>query len=440
MPRDLGGGLILRSGRPEDIEALVEFNTRVHVHPWAPVLDQGVAFWTRDLASGGHPTTSAEDFFIVEDATTASIVSSLCLISGTYSYGGVCFPGGVIELVGTDPAYRGRGLIRAQFEAVHASSAGRGQPLQLIGGIPNFYRQFGYEMAIELGYERHGYKQNLPALKEGQAEPYRLRPATPADLGFIAELDGLAAGRYLLYCCLDQALWRYELDGRSQGSAEHQDLWVIELAGQGQAGQLAGFATTRWTVDGAAMGIRRYELAAGQSWAAVTPSLLRQLKSLGEQRYGNAFRRLAFWTERDHPAYASAAEFLRETVQPYAYYARVPDLPAFLRLVAPVLEARLAASDMAHYTGGLKLTFYRGGLHLAFEQGKLAKAEAWQPAVGDDGHAGFPELTFLKLLFGYRDVEELLYAFPDCWVGGGEPRALLEALFPKQSSLIEPVV
>jgi hypothetical protein len=44
----------------------------------------------------------------------------------------------------------------------------------------------------------------------------------------------------------------------------------------------------------------------------------------------------------------------------------------------------------------------------------------------------------LQLLFGYRSLAELRYAFPDCWADE-EPTLLLNALFPKQSSLVFPL-
>ena len=45
-----------------------------------------------------------------------------------------------------------------------------------------------------------------------------------------------------------------------------------------------------------------------------------------------------------------------------------------------------------------------------------------------------PDLVFLQLLFGYRSLEELEYAFADCRVENDEARALLTALFPRQTS------
>ena len=53
-------------------------------------------------------------------------------------------------MVATRPAYRKRGLVRAVFEMAHARSAAKGELVQVITGIPYFYRQFGYEYALDL--------------------------------------------------------------------------------------------------------------------------------------------------------------------------------------------------------------------------------------------------------------------------------------------------
>ncbi len=57
-------------------------------------------------------------------------------------------------------------------------------------------------------------------------------------------------------------------------------------------------------------------------------------------------------------------------IPPYAWYIRVPDLPAFLRRIAPVLERRLVASVVAGHTGELALSFYRTGIRLTFADGR----------------------------------------------------------------------
>jgi len=51
-------------------------------------------------------------------------------------------------------------------------------------------------------------------------------------------------------------------------------------------------------------------------------------------------------------------------------------------------------------------------------------AGVWQPDP-EETDAGFPDLTFLQLVFGYRDSDELDYAFPDCWLDGNMPWQVL---------------
>jgi hypothetical protein len=125
---------------------------------------------------------------------------------------------------------------------------------------------------------------------------------------------------------------------------------------------------------------------------------------------------------------------------PYAFYLRVADLPRFLRHLAPVLERRLARSVMPGFSGELKLDFYREGVRLVFENGKLTGAADWQAPDTDQRWQGasFPPLVFLQLLFGYRSLEELRYAFPDCWTSD-EAALLLNVLFPKKSSWVLPL-
>src|SRR5215210_5833985 len=181
MPRDLGGGLVLRRARREDAEAVAQFNARIHFS--SGDFDQrephrGIAAGTRDLMSGDHPTCDASDFTVVEDPGTGFIVSSSCLIPQRFSYEGLEFDAGLPELVGTHPDYRRRGLIRDQFEVLHRWSEERGYLMQAIGGIPYYYRQFGYEMAVSMGAGRRIYAAEVPAHSDkddAHARSFRLR-------------------------------------------------------------------------------------------------------------------------------------------------------------------------------------------------------------------------------------------------------------------------
>ena len=215
--RDLGDGLILRRATMADAEALVEFNSRVHSDDGWDEPDEPIGTWVRDLLIKPHPTVKVGNFTIVEDTKTGKIVSSQSLIPQVWSYAGIEFGVGKPELIGTHPEYRMRGLMRAQLEVIHQWCVERNLVVQVIAGIPWFYRKFGYEMALELGGSRSGYVPSIPKLEKGEGEPYRVRPAASEDLQLIAEMYDYGRKRGLVSCVRDQALWRYELEGHSAG-------------------------------------------------------------------------------------------------------------------------------------------------------------------------------------------------------------------------------
>jgi GNAT superfamily N-acetyltransferase len=439
IPRDLGDGLILRRATAEDAERLVAFNADVHREPGQENPDEANALWTRDLMTRPHPTFDAGGFTLVEDTRTNAIVSALCLIPQTWSYGGIEFGVGRTEFVGTHPDYRRRGLIRAQFEVVHRWSADLGHQVQAITGIPYFYRQFGYEMGLALGGGRWGHKSSVPKLKDGETEPYRVRPAQETDIPFIAQVYHGATKRWLIACPRDEALWRYELNGRTRTSDDWIEIRVVDTA----EGEPVGFLTHSPKLRRKRMTTWVYELKSGISWLAATPSVLRYILATGEAYAAEEGRETG--EERtceacelglgvEHPVYDVIGDWLPHIHKPYAWYVRVADLPGFLGHIAPVLERRLAESALVGHTGKLEISFYRDGLRIAFENGRLKEVERWQPRPTDRSDAGLPDLTFLQLLFGYRALEELDYAFADCWARNDAVRALLNVLFPKQPS------
>ncbi len=391
--------------------------------------------WTRDLLSGRHPTFGSGDFTIVEDTHRGCIVSSLNLIPQRWTYGGVEFGVGRPELVGTDPSYRQRGLVRIQMDEIHRWSAERGEKVQAITGIPYFYRQFGYELALALHGQRIGHRGDVPRLQEGETEAYRVRPARAADLPFIADVYETATRRYLVACRRDLAIWLYELEGRSGESEERLQLGVIETVDGEPIGFLAHRPDLRWNRS---VVLTCYELRTGISWLAVSPTVMRYLDAVGNayarQDGKGAYNAIVFELGLEHPSYEALGRHLPYSRPPYAWYVRVADLPDFLRLIAPVLERRLAESVAVGHSGEVKIGFYRKGVRLRFERGRLTGVEDWPQTSAQISDARFPNLTFLQLLFGFRSLEELEYAFPDCQAPNNQARVILRALFPKQPS------
>lgn len=431
--KDLGGGLVLRRSTPADAEALGQFNGQIHGDN--PQDAEGVAAWTRDLLLKPHPTFHADDFLIVEDTAAGKIVSSLNLISQTWVYEGIPFAVGRPELVGTDPDYRNRGLVRKMFEVIHEWSRERGELVQVITGIPYFYRQFGYEMGLNLSGGRAGDAHQVPKLEEGKEEPYVVRLAVTADIPWLAKMYARECRYSMISSQWSDELWQYEIEGKSQ---QHVNRWVPCVI-EDRAGKPVGYLVHPASDWGGTMLATRYELDEGVSFLAVTPSVIRYLMEIGKKYTAENNRSLngfGFWLGESHPVYTVIPDRLPRVRKPYAYYVRVPDLPAFIQRIAPVLEKRLAESPCCGHTGELKVSFYRSGIKLAFENGKLTSVEHWQPKVSvDEGNAAFPNLSFLQLVFGYRSLEDIQHAYADCWTRQ-EAAVLLSILFPTKPSSV----
>lgn len=440
---DLGDGLILRRSIPEDAEALSKFNGTIHAEDddEKDFVDH-VALWVTDLLTKPHPTFHPGDFTLVEDTQTGEIVSSMNLIDQTWAYEGIEFGVGRPELVGTLKEYRRRGLIRKQFDVVHQWSAERGHKLQAITGIPWYYRQFGYEMTVDLGGGRRGYLPNIPKLKEGEEEPYNIRQAEKKDLKFIEDLYNKGQQRYLLSCKRDKAMWEYELKTRNLKSAPAFMIKIIETPAAEKAGYLL-HAPVLW---GGSLNMFDYEIVEGLSWLKVTPSVLRHLQKTGEALAAQEskpgkekkFESFVFELGMEHPTYHIISDWMPKMVYPYSWYIRVADVPDFLNLIKPVLEERLAKSYLVGHSGELNLNFYTDGVKLVFEDGKIKAIEPWEQPERMEASANFPELTFLHMLFGHRDYDEVSMAFTDMYATGRKPEAeaLLRVLFPKKHSNI----
>jgi len=427
QPIDLGDGLILRRATSGDT-ALADFYATVfHRDDGQP--DKLIRSWTLDLLSGNHPTFAPDDFLMVVKGD--QIVSAVCLINQTWTYEGIPFGVGRPELVATHPDYRNRGLVRRQFEVIHGWSAERGHKMQVITGIPFYYRQFGYDMALQLQGGRAGYRPHVPKLKEGETETYNIRPATVDDTPLLVKLDAQRNQRQPIASPMDATFWRYVLTQRSAESAVSSDTCIIET----REGEAIGYFVHTHHPNETMIYAIDFELVPGSHWYEVTPCVVRYLMNTGERITGKPMDGFGFPLIDEHPAIQIMQDKLPEIYRPYAWYIRVPDLADFLRHIAPALEARLTASSMVGYSGEFKLSFYRDGLRIVFESGRMKSVETWQPTPDDRGSAGFPDLTFLQVLMGYRSVDDLRIAFADVRAEA-QALPLLRALFPRRQSMV----
>ena len=443
MRRELADGLILRSlseGHARDAENLPTFYADTFGE--AGETDTiAMAAWTRTLASGRHPTVTHDDIWVVVDpARDEQIVSAVLLIPQIWQIGTLPVPVGRIELVATNKDYRRRGLVRALIDAAHERSQQSGHLMQSITGIENYYRRFGYAMALDLGSRTTVPFFGIRDLPEGETLTYTLRRATPDDAAKLAAWDSAYAPQHAISYPRDEAIWNFELTGRDPDEVWMPYVFIIT----GPDGQELGYVSLRAVKESTWLACYSWVMNEHGSLINVYMDVLRQLKDFG----------LTFFAEIEKPLpeaisfSADLPELFDTLVQAtpggrllqkvYAWYLRVPDLAAFIQHLTPVLEERLANSLAHGHTGTLKISLYDlTGLELRFEQGRLVSVEH-RPFALYEGDIGFPDHTFLNVLFGHRTVAEVGHLYPEVQ-GNALARTLVPILFPKQRAWIFPL-
>jgi hypothetical protein len=443
--RELGDGLVARWSSAADVEQIGDLYAYVFRDKLESPLNLRMGKWAQDLGSGRRPGVSSSDFAVVEDTRAGTIVAALVVLQQQWRYADIPFTIGRPEAVVTHPEYRNRGLVRALFELLHARSAARSDLAQAITGIGYFYRQFGYEYAVDLDGSKRLPITLLPELKKDASEPYALRRATVADLDLLRglyerECRNPLGQAPLVTTPFDQDWWHWMLEGQNPESGQGDTAFVIsDTAGEPQGYVLGG--RLRW---GETYPIFGFSTREGAPLLTLVPSVLRALKPYAEQTNpwrdeGKALKDFSLRLGAVHQVYDVLPRgSVAGEDKPYAWYVRVPDLPAFMRHIAPALERQLASGPAAGYSGEFKLDFYRDGLRLGFEHGRLQKVEPWRRQPWEEGaQAGFPPLVFLQLLFGRRSLSELQHAFPDVWADD-ECSVVLNSLFPKRHSWAVP--
>src|SRR6266487_1231552 len=419
--RDLGDGLILRWSSVSDTEAIAQLESLVFRDHVTDPPNIPLAHFMRETMSGEYPLMGPGDFALVEDSAQKDypVVACTCLWRQQWEYEGVPFEIGRPEFVATHPDYRNRGLIRAIFELIHARSEAEGHMVQGITGIPYYYRQFGYEYALDL---------------DGNCIVF---------LPFILELYERQRAAYSVSTIIDWRWWTYQLQTWHTSETGHSERVQIIIDG---AGSPCGYLITPNVRTGRYMPIWDLAVTPTVNLQEAMPSLLQALHALGLNiptiYDAPAVSGIRFILSTGHPVYEVLDKSLHSKYEPpYAWYVRVVDLAKFIRHIAPALERRLVDSALGNYSGELKLDFYRGGLHIVFDKGHLTNIEDWQhpiwnPESNVDG--GTPPLVFLQMLFGHRNLDELRYAFPDVWVKD-ESELLLKTLFPRRPSWVAPL-
>ncbi|MEV6521625.1 GNAT family N-acetyltransferase [Longispora sp. NPDC051575] len=375
MGDTLPGGLRLRAARPADLDQISALLT-----------DRGDADDAVDLRLVVEdPDAGYEACAVVLDGDT--VVSTATLLDETLVLDGCELPAGQVEMVATARSHEGRGLVRALMGWAHDRSAERGHVLQVLHGIPYFYRQFGYEYAIP----RPTSRPVVGDLPEGGAG-LTVREAVAADVPELARLQEADLAGVGLSLRRSAACWRWLVarPGSTQWVVSSGD--TIVGAGRDDGDQLA-------------------ELA-GSPGARL--ALLRHVRGLRPE---------IEVTGRD------AADHLGPgSSQAEADMIRIPDPVALFERLRPVFGARLARAGVADLE--VVVSLFRSHLRFGYADGVAGPVSGGgvMQAPGVVGGAGIAPDQLAAVLFGPHGIAGLSTQQPDVYPGRN--RDVMTALFP----------
>lgn len=398
----LGDGLVLRSVQSqEDADRYAAFNTEI-----VSAL-QGVA--CAKLLSH-HPTMRWDDFFFVEDEQTHTLVSCICLIPWRVRFGGIDLRVAMLEMVVTHPAYRHRGLVRRQIDHFHQIALAENFDLCIIEGIPYYYRQYGYAYATD-----HWASDGLALgrVPSGDASSLHLRAATMADVAALDAFYTQSMSKLAGWTTRSEEYWRFLIE-----RIQYPLVMIEDVAKDTALGYVAA-----WPNNNGA-----YIAESGFPTGQAALAFLQWCKAhvQGEVAIG--------WPTTN--TLVEVARTLGSSVRPAdQWLLRIVDPPQLLQKLAPLLAARLATSPYAGLTADLTLNLYRQGYLLRFEAGTLTSVDPLgfvDASMGaDGGDLCIPPDAFVRLLLGYRTIDELMDAWPDILVRPAR-RHLWNILWPRQ--------
>lgn len=344
------------------------------------------------------PAFDRSRWSVIED--DGQVVSTMAAFPMSCRYGNITLKATNFEFVATASSHEGRGFVRRQFEYHHELAARHGELVQVIVGIPYFYRTLGYEYALRV----RGLHTLAPDVPVALPDGWSLREATSDDVDLVLGMQRMASLEASVVVAHSRQLWRFVLSSpvyqtmiaSYQGSARAMGRIYVDDG--------TPILTDVVATDGDGLAA---VVSAARRLAPTRPTFL--LSRVGLEPL------LAAWQTDDYT---------------YGYYVRVADPVQFLNAVRPVLEERLRASPIESQRGEGLISFYRSSIRFSYDGGELSPFEAGgpEPAPGSRGGAGVPPDLFSTMVFGDVGVGELARRHPD--FRPGRLRSLLQVMFP----------
>lgn len=361
-----------------------------------------------------YPDMSLDHVMAVERG--GETVAALILIPQTWEVDGLPLRVAEMGCVATHPDHRRRGLQRILNDGFDAYARDNGFDLCALAGIPYFYRQFGYEYAVDLDHSTGIDAEMIPE----HASSLEARPFRETDIDAASRMLQEAQSRYHVRCPRTRGVWLM------QHRTGHYNGEPFESTALIEEGEVKAYLRYGVKQGDAAFILIEAGMKSPQHAKQVLSYVKEACKRHGlskvvsKQFYG------------DEPT-RTLIGLGGECVRPYAWQVKALSIPMLLSKLTPLLESRLRDSGYGDLTEALNLNFRKFNVRVIVEHGKAVGVE--QNGETRDRTIGLNPYVFPQLLLGHRSLGELMDAYPDVKVRDSH-RALMEALFPKKPGYV----
>ena len=414
-PQELEDGLIMRNATKEDIPALLEHFKAVH--------GKGVVDQLRTMLEN-YPRFSWDDSFIIANQDSGEVVSCVILLQNVWLLEGIEILTVEMEAVGTLDSHRYKGHIRLLNEEFEKRATEHNPTVMTIAGIPEFYRNFGYEYAASLG---GGYPVSptlIPKPSEDEKDPITFEEVDSQKFPEFLKFREKYLPRHTWYRKITPESARYLIYDTTSPEQEAFYFYLVKEEGK----TVGVFFLARWEnrLDILELYLDNYKH---------TDIVLRFVLRKADEWNGIPVRVAP-------PNQARVREFVSARTQAmnvsaYAWYVKIPSIPRFFKSVAPLLKGRLKETEFHDFTGDLTVTTYKEGYTLTFEKGAFKDITEKEEKNPDDYHLRIPKNQLTRLLMGYETLDEIMSHEPDVMCAA-TLRPLVRLLFPKLRAMVDP--
>jgi len=361
-----------------------------------------------------HPEINREHFFMVKHGDSA--VAGLLLIPQVWKIGGAEIKVAEMGCVGTDPVYRRKGVQCILNDEFDKYAAEQGFDLCVLAGIPYFYRQFGYQYAVELEYSTEIELAKIPDRESGiRLEEFMNEHIMKADRLLRKAQEG-----YLVHSVRTEGVWEMQQEIGTYGGEPFQaaSLYLRD--------RFVGYY--RYVVDKEKGSFYIKELGIDEN---VSVGDLAGVIKGHASGIGMTVLKTGLPHQDQVSKYLISLE--AKTNRPYAWQVKTLDLTRFLTKLSLVLESRIEDSEFKGVSKDITLNFWKFAVSMKIEGGKIGSIEKVHGEK--DRTIGLNPYAFIKLALGYKSRLELEEMYPDFRVRG-EMGGLIDVMFPKQSGYI----